>query len=155
MKMSKSKQERTQGNTIRNQAKKHGDNVETLLKAAGAVREERSGSSLTSYGSLQPQFNKGDKVQVRVEGGSWCGGLRVISGIEEAEDQTGAHMSRLRVPKLIVWVAWEAEWQAAQTEGREPLGVPWPYEQVELWEPGWTLTNEADDVEESTGHSIA
>jgi hypothetical protein len=30
----------------------------------------------------------------------------------------------------VVWVCREEEWQAAQREGREPDGVPWPAEDV-------------------------
>jgi hypothetical protein len=30
----------------------------------------------------------------------------------------------------VVWVAREDEWQAAQSEGREPEAVPWPAEDV-------------------------
>lgn len=32
----------------------------------------------------------------------------------------------------VVWVCREDEWAAAQLEGREPEGVPWPAEDVEL-----------------------
>jgi len=31
---------------------------------------------------------------------------------------------------LVVWVCREEEWHAAQREGREPDGVPWPAEDV-------------------------
>jgi hypothetical protein len=31
---------------------------------------------------------------------------------------------------LVVWVCREEEWHAAQREGREPDGVPWPVEDV-------------------------
>jgi hypothetical protein len=33
---------------------------------------------------------------------------------------------------LIVWVCREEEWQAAESEGRRPEGVPWPAEDVRL-----------------------
>lgn len=32
----------------------------------------------------------------------------------------------------IVWVCREAEWEAAEAEGREPEGVPWPARDVKL-----------------------
>ena len=32
----------------------------------------------------------------------------------------------------VVWVCREEEWEAAQQEGREPEGVPWPAEDVQL-----------------------
>jgi hypothetical protein len=31
---------------------------------------------------------------------------------------------------LVVWACREQEWQAAQIEGREPVGIPWPAEDV-------------------------
>jgi len=31
----------------------------------------------------------------------------------------------------VVWVCREEEWEAAQREGREPEGVPWPAEDVQ------------------------
>lgn len=34
----------------------------------------------------------------------------------------------------VVWVCREEEWRAAQSEGREPEGVPWPAEDVRLRE---------------------
>jgi len=30
----------------------------------------------------------------------------------------------------VVWVCSEAEWSAAQAEGRDPEGIPWPAEAV-------------------------
>jgi hypothetical protein len=32
----------------------------------------------------------------------------------------------------VVWACREEEWAAAQTEGREPEGMPWPVEDVHL-----------------------
>jgi hypothetical protein len=122
---------------VRERAKRRGDAVESLLKAAGAVREQESTPSLTLFGELQPQFHTGDKVQVRVEDGSWRGGLRAVSGIEEIEHKAGA-------PQKVVRVTWEDEWQAAEREGREPVGAPWPYEQVEFLEPSWTSNAGSD-----------
>jgi uncharacterized protein YcnI len=34
----------------------------------------------------------------------------------------------------VVWVCSEEEWQGAQSEGREPEGLPWPAEDVRLAE---------------------
>jgi hypothetical protein len=34
----------------------------------------------------------------------------------------------------VVWVCSEEEWQAAQAEGREPEGLPWPAKHVQLAE---------------------
>ena len=30
----------------------------------------------------------------------------------------------------VVWVARPEEWDAAQSEGREPQGIPWPVDEV-------------------------
>jgi hypothetical protein len=32
----------------------------------------------------------------------------------------------------VVWACREEEWQAAQAEGRDPVGIPWPAEDVSL-----------------------
>jgi hypothetical protein len=32
----------------------------------------------------------------------------------------------------VVWACREEEWQAAQAEGRDPVGLPWPAEDVSL-----------------------
>jgi hypothetical protein len=36
----------------------------------------------------------------------------------------------------VVWVCSEEEWQRAAAEGREPEGLPWPAEDVQLAEEG-------------------
>lgn len=33
---------------------------------------------------------------------------------------------------MVIWVCREEEWHAAQREGRQPDGVPWPAEDVQL-----------------------
>jgi hypothetical protein len=33
---------------------------------------------------------------------------------------------------MVIWVCREEEWHAAQREGRQPDGVPWPVEDVHL-----------------------
>lgn len=32
----------------------------------------------------------------------------------------------------VVWVCTEQEWTAAEDEGRDPQGIPWPAEDVKL-----------------------
>lgn len=32
----------------------------------------------------------------------------------------------------VVWACREEEWQAARAEGRDPIGLPWPAEDVSL-----------------------
>ena len=34
----------------------------------------------------------------------------------------------------VVWVCSEDEWTAAQAEGREPQGIPWPADDVKVAE---------------------
>lgn len=36
----------------------------------------------------------------------------------------------------VVWACREEEWQAAQAEGREPEGMPWPAEDVRADQSG-------------------
>lgn len=122
--------------------KQHGDEVEARLLAAGAMRAYRAGPSLALFTEPEPQFRPGDAVQVRVQDGSWHGGLRALSGVEQDKDSK------------VVWVCWEDEWHAARREGREPIGAPWPYEQVEFWEPGWMIEAEEPSkvVEQSNTH---
>jgi hypothetical protein len=43
----------------------------------------------------------------------------------------------------VVWVAREDEWQAAQSEGRDPEAVPWPAEDVTPVEEDEEDENEA------------
>jgi hypothetical protein len=32
----------------------------------------------------------------------------------------------------VVWACGEREWEAAEHEGREPVGIPWPAEDVRI-----------------------
>jgi hypothetical protein len=32
----------------------------------------------------------------------------------------------------VIWACSEREWQAADAEGREPVGIPWPADDVRL-----------------------
>lgn len=34
----------------------------------------------------------------------------------------------------VVWASSEREWEAAEAEGRDPVGIPWPAEDVRLAE---------------------
>ncbi len=34
----------------------------------------------------------------------------------------------------VVWVCTEDEWLAAEAEGRDPVGIPWPAEDVKVAE---------------------
>jgi hypothetical protein len=59
-----------------------------------------------------------------------------------AVDATGAELLKRAlggpvrgVNFVVVWVCREEEWHAAQREGREPDGVPWPVEDVRLRQP--------------------
>jgi hypothetical protein len=47
---------------------------------------------------------------------------RAITGVQPGHDF------------LVVWVCSEQEWQDARSEGRQPEGLPWPAEDVQLAE---------------------
>ena len=62
-------------------------------------------------------FQAGDHVEVVDAEGERLP-RRALSGIVDGEDFP------------VVWVAREEEWAAAEREGRQPEGVPWPAEDV-------------------------
>jgi hypothetical protein len=64
------------------------------------------------------EIKRGTPVTVRSASGEQLR-KRAVSGIEDGADFP------------IVWVSREAEWEAAQAEGRTPDAVPWPAEDVE------------------------
>jgi hypothetical protein len=64
-------------------------------------------------------FKRGDRVLVRTADGSEHP-RRALGDVTEGKDFA------------IVEVCREEEWEAAQVEGREPQGVPWPAEHVRL-----------------------
>lgn len=35
----------------------------------------------------------------------------------------------------LIWVCYESEWESAQADGRDPVGTPWPIEDVRVVEP--------------------
>lgn len=56
-----------------------------------------------------------------------------------ATDAKGVGLPKRALGKIVqgvdfpvIWVCREEEWQAAQLEGRDPEGVPWPAEDVHL-----------------------
>lgn len=63
------------------------------------------------------EIEPGTHVQVRTASGELLP-RRAITEIVRGEDFP------------VVWVCREEEWEAAQIEGREPEGVPWPAEDV-------------------------
>lgn len=60
----------------------------------------------------------GDPVIVRTASGQLAE-VRAITGPQHGRDF------------LVVWVCDEQEWDAAEREGRDPEGVPWPAEAVQ------------------------
>lgn len=48
---------------------------------------------------------------------------RALTGVERGEDFP------------VVWVCTEAEWEAAEAEGRSPEGIPFPAEDVRAMAP--------------------
>jgi hypothetical protein len=61
----------------------------------------------------------GQCVELRTEDGSRRRGFRAIS--EPSTSKRG---------EVVVWVATEDEYRAAQREGRSAVGVPWPTERM-------------------------
>jgi hypothetical protein len=69
-------------------------------------------------------------------------GLALRAGqLIEVRDAFGERLSRRAIGPVepgydfpVVWACREDEWQAAQLEGREPDGVPWPVEDVTIAE---------------------
>jgi hypothetical protein len=68
------------------------------------------------------QIERGNQVRVRDASGSLLE-RRAITGVEMGVDFE------------VVWVCREEEWELAGVEEREPEGVPWPAEDVQLAEP--------------------
>jgi hypothetical protein len=63
----------------------------------------------------------GDRVTAR----SWAGEFerRAITGVVKGRDFP------------VVWICTSEEWEAAKAEHREPVGLPWPAEDVAEAEP--------------------
>jgi hypothetical protein len=76
----------------------------------------------------------GQHVDLRTEDGSWRRGFRAIS--EPSTTEWG---------EVVVWVATEDEYRAAQGEGRSAIGVPWPIERMVVCSSGlpWQLPRPA------------
>ena len=66
-------------------------------------------------------IERGSRVQVRTADGRDLG-KRALAQPEMGHDFE------------VVWVCSEDEWEAARREEREPEGMPWPAEDVELVE---------------------
>ena len=63
------------------------------------------------------QLSKGDRVKARAADDQILE-RRALTGVVMGEDFP------------VVWVCREDEWEAAEREGREPIGVPWPADAV-------------------------
>jgi hypothetical protein len=76
----------------------------------------------------------GQYVELRTEDGSWRWGFRAIT--EPSTSEWG---------EVVVWVATEDEYRAAQREGRSAVGVPWPTERMVVSSSGlpWRLPHPA------------
>ncbi len=79
----------------------------------------------------------GTRVQVRSATGELLP-RRAVSAVVRGDDFP------------VVWVSREDEWQAAQTEDRDPDAVPWPAEDVEpdMNETAFRIVEEATREEE-------
>lgn len=63
------------------------------------------------------EIERGDAVGVRTAFGTMLERV-ALRGVEKGHDFP------------VVWVATREEWEAANAEGREPEGLPWPAEDV-------------------------
>jgi hypothetical protein len=72
----------------------------------------------------------GQHVDLRTEEGSWRRGFRAIT--EPSTSEWG---------EVVVWVATEDEYRAAQRQVRSAVGVPWPTERMVVRSSGlpWRL----------------
>jgi hypothetical protein len=84
------------------------------------------------------QFQKGDFVRVRDAFGELLL-RRALGDVVMGHDFS------------VVWLARHDEWEAAEAEGREPEGVPWPAEDVEPADEPDENETAYRVVEEATG----
>lgn len=101
--------------------------------------------------------NPGQHVDLHSEDGSWRKGFRALSEPWAAE--TG---------EVLIWVATEDEYRAAESEGRRAVGVPWPTERMVVssprlpwqlpypsppqplegaWRPSWSRVEQSRDLD--------
>lgn len=76
---------------------------------------------VTFFGEARRVPEVGERVEVRIEDGSWRLGFRATSEPTTDEEYPG---------ERVVWISAEDEWLAARREGRQPAGAPWPLEQM-------------------------
>lgn len=71
----------------------------------------------------QSEIERGALVEAAAADGS-VRKLRALTGVVAGGDFA------------VVWACSEREWEAAQAEGREAQGIPWPAEDVRVVEAG-------------------
>jgi hypothetical protein len=98
--------------------------------AGGPVRGSVRWSGLPRFNRTPPILGPGKPVDLRNENGAWRQGFRTLSEPWTAE--TG---------EVMIWVATEDEYRAAEREGRSAVGVPWSTERLRLTSPSppWSL----------------
>lgn len=69
------------------------------------------------------EVQRGDLIAAKAADGE-ARELRAITGVVAGGDFA------------VVWACSEREWDAAEAEGREPDGIPWPAEDIQLVEAG-------------------
>lgn len=70
---------------------------------------------------MSDQIQRGDRLIAEAADGE-SRELRALGGVVAGGDFA------------VVWACSPAEWEAATAEGREPQGIPWPAEDVEVAE---------------------
>lgn len=80
--------------------------------------ESKVRATITFFGETHPIPAPGERVELRVDDGSWREGFRCVSAsfVEDGERR--------------VWVATEEEYATATSEGRAPTGDTWPVSQI-------------------------
>ncbi|MEW6635263.1 MAG: hypothetical protein AB1425_00455 [Actinomycetota bacterium] len=63
----------------------------------------------------------GQRVRIKAFDEEWRGGFRAIS--EPETDERG---------DVVIWVAEEEEYRAADIEGRPAVGMPWPVSRMQV-----------------------
>ena len=105
---------------------------------AGRILDEdlpKGRTRITFFGEARRRApGIGERIEVRVEDGSWRGGYRAVTGPADAREVPEEHLRAVGVdPRMkgtAVWITDEERWRAAAETGRAPDGMPWPVEQL-------------------------
>ena len=111
--------EGTEAAAVKRRAREAG--VEAHALRSKADEEGRRITTSTFFGSPRRVPAVGESVELRAEDGSWRSGYRAISELTTDWEYPGED---------VLWISKEDEWNAAQSEQRNPAGAPWPLAQM-------------------------